>query len=426
MNENMEINGLRNKIILNNITIFILSIIFITFVIIDKTTIMNLNFAFPAYILMLFSIIVLMAYISKINMQKSNVTSVLVYIFIYMVFLTLYSISTNINDINYAIRIMVYFSIVFLFSNLKYTRNQFKYLILPFSILTVLMFLSWFNSYEMFKFASIFQNPNTLGIVVFNSLFFHLLYLYITKNKLMKLVLIVLILMNLSLLYLSTSRAVWLSLTISIMVLFLYRQLTKTRFIYRITFLITLFVIFIFSYFYPKLYTMELGWKINDIILDFTGKSFFTGREDLWAEIILMIETKPLFGFGLSASSKELIGTNHEAHNMYLNVVLQTGLVGLLFYSIVLFVIWDRLFLQHKKIKEHNKYYKLFPAYMAGLIIYQGFELSFVRGSYSISLLEWLFLAIGLGLTNFVKCNNENKLKVGEKVAKGKCHSTYL
>src|SRR5699024_938589 len=123
-----------------------------------------------------------------------------------------------------------------------------------------------------------------------------------------------LVTINLLLIYVSTSRAVWLALLTSLIVYISYKFITKTKVRYKVTFLVVYLVMIIFSYMYPRLYKMEIGWKLNDIVFNITGKNFFTGRQDLWASIIVKIEEKKTLGYGLSTSSKELIGTNHEAH----------------------------------------------------------------------------------------------------------------
>src|SRR5699024_9110868 len=354
-----------NNIKINNIELLFLSLVILIFVLIDRTIIMNIGTAFPAYVILIISFLYCGLYLTKLGISFNYNSKVLLYLVFYLLFLIIYSLSTDLNDLNYALRILVYISIIFLFGNIRYSFRNLLTLVLPFNIFSVYLFVLWVISLETTKYSGIFGNPNTLGIVIYNILFLQIIIILSTKSKFIKNIYVLLIIFNIILLYVSTSRAVWLASLVSVIVYLGYDWLIRTKNNYKITYIITIIGILCFSYLYPRLYKMDIGWKINDFIVSITGKSFFSGRQYLWAEIISVIDKKLLFGFGLSTSSKELLGTNHEAHNMFLNILLKTGLVGLITYSILLYVIWMALY-PGNNIVDNKNTFKIFPSYFAG------------------------------------------------------------
>src|SRR5699024_3300502 len=96
--------------------------------------------------------------------------------------------------------------------------------------------------------------------------------------------------------------------------------------------------------------------------------------------------------------------TNHDAHNVILSILFQSGMIGLLLYSLMLYFLWDALYIE-KKTSFNKNLSTLFTSFFIGLLVCQSFEMSLIKGGYSISIFEWLFGGIGIRL---IKKYNSN------------------
>ncbi len=94
-----------------------------------------------------------------------------------------------------------------------------------------------------------------------------------------------------------------------------------------------------------------------------------TGRTGLWYSSINNIKQSPLYGYGVTKGGNILLNTTfvgsqtHAAHNLILEIIMQTGIIGLILWS--MFVVLS-LAKRKKHIKvEGNSYYMLlFFAYI--------------------------------------------------------------
>lgn len=386
------------KVSLNNITFTIMITLSLIFLLIDE-----LNFALPVYILSYFSIIVFVGYFLKFGLRLNKINILLLFFILYLFFLIIYSLVTNdLDGIRYSAKILVFICLLFLMSTIKYDKTKILMIAIVFTYLPIVNFLQWISSIETFKYTGIFNNPNTLGISIYLALFIHILLFNLTKNLLAKFLITLVILLDVLLLFLSSSRAVWISLMIGVLVYFIFKFISKNKLIYRICYLFTVASIISYSYLYPKLQETKIGIILDDFIIEYTGKSFYSGRQDLWLYIINLIEQKKILGYGVSTTLSDVMLTGFTAHNTYLSVILQTGILGFLIYLILLFLIWDLLYF---KVDKLNSTLKIFPAFFISLLIYQTFELSFMQGRYSLGVIEMMFVAMGISMIS-----NENDI----------------
>ena len=100
---------------------------------------------------------------------------------------------------------------------------------------------------------------------------------------------------------------------------------------------------------------LQLGlWYNADLLLGVFGKdSTLTGRTDIWLATLDLIKQKPLLGWGYMATWvptdpqtaaiwEEFRWPVPNAHNAYLDVTLQLGLVGLGLLLTIIAVAWQR------------------------------------------------------------------------------------
>lgn len=80
----------------------------------------------------------------------------------------------------------------------------------------------------------------------------------------------------------------------------------------------------------------------TDLIL-FISKLFgktitFSGRTSIWDKALTQIANSPIFGYGIQESQKlnEMIGNRFSAHNYFLDLLFQRGMIGLVLYLILI------------------------------------------------------------------------------------------
>ncbi|MCM8763362.1 MAG: O-antigen ligase family protein, partial [Candidatus Omnitrophica bacterium] len=61
----------------------------------------------------------------------------------------------------------------------------------------------------------------------------------------------------------------------------------------------------------------------------FTGEDVSSGRIAMWKEALRLIKQRPLFGHGLAGYSAYADSPHLHAHNTYLELFAETGVLGL-------------------------------------------------------------------------------------------------
>ena len=186
-------------------------------------------------------------------------------------------------------------------------------------------FLHWLlGGMELRGFKGVFRNENYLSVLLFCLLYFQVLGLYYTRRVIRSLFRIGL-LMNLALIFVSGARSVIIGILVILATYFLVKKfpIILDKLIYLIMLGNLLFV----GMYVGLSYTI-LGQKLNDISVAVTSKNLFSGRHEIWSAVMKSILEKPIFGYGLGVRAKEVAETDLTAHNMYLQLILEFGIIG--------------------------------------------------------------------------------------------------
>lgn len=84
-----------------------------------------------------------------------------------------------------------------------------------------------------------------------------------------------------------------------------------------------------FIFFYTNIENSPHLSSINEFLIETTNRSALSGRQILWPSIIASILENPLFGLGAGTLPSDIMTTDLSSHNYYLQVALQTGIIGL-------------------------------------------------------------------------------------------------
>lgn len=225
-------------------------------------------------------------------------------------------------------------------------------------------------------------NPNFIG-----TYFFVLTPLvFLTSDAYKKYSTIVFVFINTLIIVLSGSRAALFAQLIMIILLITPVIAIKKHIFYV---LLPCFYLFIKAYIY--LNTSPLGKSLNDLSQAYFSKNFFSGRQEIWSNLLNLIYEKPFLGYGSGTSLGTILNINLSAHNWYLQIIFQTGLIGLFLLIAIIFLIY-RIFTRRICIFQ----YSVLIAFVPALLVQEMFEVMLTQNNLTIGLITWTILGLGV------------------------------
>ena len=233
-------------------------------------------------------------------------------------------------------------------------------------------FLQKIHGIEVLRFSSFFVNPNTFGLWLMLSIVNTLFLIRVSGNY--RLVLILSLCVQAFSLLQSGSRAALVSTLLALFFLWAYGVrgsglIVSRRFLFwlSLSVLLLLFPIVI-SYF-----SSFRG-----------GGEGLSGREVAWVVLLKSIVDRPLLGEGFGLSLEAVLapaGLEIGAHNMYLSMASEIGLIGFLFFLFFWFFGPVRMFFELNKLIEKDRRLMVVAALalFIGLSVNQLFENSLMR-----------------------------------------------
>lgn len=341
---------------LNFILIFFICIITIE----KQENIIKIPFQNYILIIITFLLFFLLIKNLKKDMIKKNIP-LLILVFICFIS-SLWSIdrNTTIRANIFLVLFIIYSFYIIKFNDKNETINNF-WIIFSFISILNLFFIKFYPQYSIqvdetrysIAYRGIFGHRNYLGLYSNISTLFCLYKLYEFK-KFDRVIALFILFMNFYLIFLSKS-ATSLSLFFLIIIIFSLQKFYKSnKFFLQCIFIILLFnfcILFLQNDFINRIIVEKLQRDIT-----------FTGRTYIWEYVINAIKNRFLFGYGLNA----FWGDNNysayyvrsimnaqiaHAHNGYLDIFLNIGLVGFIVYCFIILSI-----IKNYIKKEHNLY----------------------------------------------------------------------
>lgn len=164
--------------------------------------------------------------------------------------------------------------------------------------------------------------------------------------------------------------------------------------------LIILGFVFIFNNFAKKYFVFSTERTLTLFELDKDSWAGGSGRESLYSLAMDMFSNKPFFGYGpmgfLSSS-----GTNMYPHNLFLESIVDYGLVGLLIITLF-FIFLIKKYI--KKIKLNKNLLLILFLFTSSLIELQ------VSGTFIANARLWFFIGLGMGFININRLNLKGRI----------------
>lgn len=279
-------------------------------------------------------------------------------------------------------------------STLRWTNIMLLSLSFIFGGYCALIAVSWFVLGVPARYTHYMTNANLSGSYTAFCLFFICMGLIINQTLFNKLTLSVVGLVSLLLVYNSGSRAALLALICAFLTYAFWNKivLSKGRYITFFTIVITLITAIVILYIYILI--LPFGDILDKISQELVGKTIYSPRLMIWMVILQKLSLKPILGYGPYYIPQHLIDTGYSAHNVYLQVALQSGFLGLIALIALLGSVWASFWPG-----RWDPRVRLAGAFLIAIIVHQTFDVSLTQHNPAQALLMWLILGIGTGIS---------------------------
>lgn len=296
----------------------------------------------------------------------------------------------DLKDLINTLQMLSCFNLLVFVSCIKFDYSKLKFINLFVTLFITFHFIIWIISGCPRMFASIYNNSNLIGPYMFYSSFFLILGFRYSKKKLLY---SLILFMSFILILASDARSILLSVFVSIVIFSFWKYISKSQILSFIFFILLISAILMFVFVYPILPTFSFFNSAEQWMVTHTGKSIMSGRNVLWVPLIEMINQKLFLGYGPGTLASDLIATDQSPHNLYLNILMQIGYIGLFLNILLFLVIW------HGLTKLRNNFIaRLVGSYFVGILVHQSFEITLFQNLLSVGLLQWFILAVGLSV----------------------------
>lgn len=137
---------------------------------------------------------------------------------------------------------------------------------------------------------------------------------------------------------------------------------------------------------------------VDDFFRSFSGGGINSGRHLIWPEIIQKISNSPYLGNSPGITPPTFIDTEWSSHSLYLNIVLQVGLIGLFLLVKFYFEILKEFVITNDKVGI---------CFLMVIIIHQGFNVSLFQNNFDQGLLYLILLGLLLARNKKIGVNLE-------------------
>ncbi|MFS8351790.1 O-antigen ligase family protein [Bacillus nitratireducens] len=244
------------------------------------------------------------------------------------------------------------------------------------------------------------EGKNAIALTTLPTIPIVYLYSYTIHKKMKTLPLLLILICSISI-YLSDSGTGIMVSFLTILFIFLPKKVFPTFKTYLYIYIVIFFTIIVF-----RLQELLFGdFIINVLHKDMT----FTGRTYIWDVVLNVIKESWILGFGGGNDIISYYFFNlNETHNAVLEILMYSGLLGILFFLIILFVVGNKLSINKDHIISKILSFSIFAYMILGLT-----ESVFYKKEF------WILLIISYSVGNIIKSTDtdQNNLSKPSKKA---------
>ena len=281
-----------------------------------------------------------------------------------------------------------YFLFVCLFD---WTKSELRWMSVVFLafVLVVAVYTVWIGF--SLKYSAFFANANAFGAYNFFIGFFFVALALETRGSEKKFWQLAASIAFFFVL-LSCSRSVWMATVACGATFGLWPVISRWKTLFFSYLVVGLLVIVAIIILLPSDLVIDSLSPLNEFSLKYMGARATTGRERLWPLLLYQASRSILLGYGPGAQPTDFFYVREiSSHNLYLQILLQVGAVGLTSLALLFFCIWQ-LFWKGR----HHARVRLCASFFVALLIHQCFEVNLTQNNLAIGLLVWTVVGIGV------------------------------
>ena len=96
-------------------------------------------------------------------------------------------------------------------------------------------------------------------------------------------------------------------------------------------------------------------------------------------------------GYGTGTTLSSLNGITLSAHNLYIQIMIQNGLIGIFLFLSIIIAIWNILYYG-----KEDRIVKLCSSFLLGTLAINMFEVTFLQNNLSVMIMQWFFISVGV------------------------------
>lgn len=156
--------------------------------------------------------------------------------------------------------------------------------------------------------------------------------------------------------------------------------------------------IFTLVYTYTILYDLPIYDKLETLVHHYTSQNLYSGRNMIWPIMFDAILNKPWLGYGPGTKPNMFLWINAldvtwSAHNLYISVAIQTGVLGVAALLYLFIRLW---FILTSTNLATNAYASIAASLLPALWFNQTFEVSLTQNNLIVGIALWVVPSIGL------------------------------
>ena len=304
------------------------------------------------------------------------------------VFIMIVGLIKNPSGLSTFLQILLLFGLMVAFSVIKWEFNEFKIL----GTITIVFVLIQTIIWSIQGFPKFFESIYGLSNLVGSYMLYCIIILFlVNSNSKVKYIYSIGIVLSFILILASETRSVLIALLFFAFTYYAWNLIIKSKLSFIVYFLImnilTLSILFI----YPKVPSFKYFNEFESFMIANTGKSIMSGRQVIWDALQKKAVEFPLFGHGTGIQNHQISALDQSSHNLYLQVVIQNGYLGLASFMFLLFSVW-LIFWNGRR----NKNVRIVASALIATIIYQSFEITLIQNALSIGIIQWAIIGIGI------------------------------
>lgn len=318
--------------------------------------------------------------------------TIIIYASLYFMILIINSIKyptyrSLINTVEFAFLV----TFILTFSNLNYDNiNKIdKFFSASIIMFFLMSFVFYFRDKNTIQ-SSIFANSNTLGIIAMALFGISLILYEMTRDKKFRFYSYIFVLQTI----LSKSRSSIGGIFIFAIVYFIYGKISKSKKRWNLFFILLIFSFMVLPIVYINLENYSFYPELYLLIYKYTGKTLLSGRQIIWSQLLSLVNNRPFLGYGTGALISSYTGLNLSAHNLFLQILFQNGIIGLFTFFGFLLIIWNFLYS-----KINNKLSRIVSSLFCGILFINLFEVTLIQNNMAAAILQWFIVTIGLNRT---------------------------